>query len=315
MKEEGSKFFFSYAREDSEFVLRLAKELRKAGASLWLDQLDILGGQRWDEAVQGALTSCQGMLAVLSPSAVASQNFMDEVSYGLEEQKQLIPVRYRECTIPFRLRRVQHVNFVADYEDGFAALLRALKLEPPAVTVVPVETRRVPQQEAARAIEAEREQEPQREAAPDSREARQGEGPSTSKASKAPRDSDRAIGANAEIPRRSLSDRKSAALIGALAGAIIGTIALLSRTTYDKEVWWSGALFVGVLGAIAGAITGTNRKVIIVALAAIVVGSVIGFLILDSNYKVQDTLLQVAPLSAVLGAIVGVILKRAKRWE
>lgn len=102
MATERSKFFFSYSREDSAFVLRLARELRDRGANLWLDQLD-MGGQRWDEAVQLALASCQGMLAVLSPSSVASQNVMDEVSYALEEGKQVVPVLYRECTIPFRL--------------------------------------------------------------------------------------------------------------------------------------------------------------------------------------------------------------------
>src|SRR5262245_35639256 len=107
MANESIRFFFSYAREDSGFVIKLAQELRKAGASLWLDQLDILGGQRWDEAIQAALESCPGMVAILSPSAVASQNFMDEVSYALEERKQIIPVLYQECRIPFRLRRVQ----------------------------------------------------------------------------------------------------------------------------------------------------------------------------------------------------------------
>jgi hypothetical protein len=43
--------FFSYSRQDSEFVLRLAKDLREAGAAIWLDQLDIEPGQRWDTTV------------------------------------------------------------------------------------------------------------------------------------------------------------------------------------------------------------------------------------------------------------------------
>lgn len=131
MTTENPKFFFSYAREDSEFVLKLARELRKTGATLWLDRLDIRGGQRWDETVQAALKSCQGMLAVLSPHAVASSNVMDEVSYALEEQKHLIPVLYQECAIPFRLRRVQYVDFRSGYEDGFAELLKALGIEQP----------------------------------------------------------------------------------------------------------------------------------------------------------------------------------------
>ena len=58
--EERKHFFFSYAREDTEFVLRLAKELRAVGAKLWLDQLDIFGGQHWDRAVKGALETSEG---------------------------------------------------------------------------------------------------------------------------------------------------------------------------------------------------------------------------------------------------------------
>src|SRR5271169_3102645 len=35
------------ATADSQFVLRLAEDLKTAGASVWLDQLDITPGQRW----------------------------------------------------------------------------------------------------------------------------------------------------------------------------------------------------------------------------------------------------------------------------
>ena len=139
---EELKYFFSYAREDSEFVLRLAKELRDVGINLWLDQLDILGGQRWDRAVEDALQTCQGMIAVLSPDALASHNVMDEVSYALEERKTIIPIILRSCTITFRLRRVQYIDFTADYQTGFSQLLRALRIDqpvPPRAPAVPEE--------------------------------------------------------------------------------------------------------------------------------------------------------------------------------
>ena len=118
--------FFSYARSDAEFVLRLAKDLRVAGAKIWLDQLDIGAGQLWDRAVEEALHASPQQVAVLSPEAVNSQNVMDEVSYALEERKQVIPVLYRDCQIPFRLRRVQYIDFRNDYERGLHDLLRAL---------------------------------------------------------------------------------------------------------------------------------------------------------------------------------------------
>src|SRR5262249_13947520 len=93
--------------------------------------LDILGGQRWDRAVEEALQTCQGMLAVLSPEALASHNVMDEVSYALEEGKIVIPIFLRPCTIPFRLRRLQYIDFTADYNTGFSQLLRALRIDRP----------------------------------------------------------------------------------------------------------------------------------------------------------------------------------------
>ena len=128
---EELKYFFSYARNDSEFVLKLAKELRAVGANLWLDQLDILGGQHWDSTVEKALESCKGMIAVLSPESVASDNVMDEVSYALNEGKLVVPVLIRPCNIPYRLQRVQYIDFTADYDTGFSQLLRALGIEQP----------------------------------------------------------------------------------------------------------------------------------------------------------------------------------------
>jgi hypothetical protein len=129
---KGHKYFFSYARDDSEFVLKLAQELRNRGANLWLDQLDILGGERWDHAIEQSLQACEGMIVVLSADAVDSQNVMDEVSYALEEEKFIIPVLHRECAIPFRLRRVQFVDFTRDFEGGLQSLLKALGIGRPA---------------------------------------------------------------------------------------------------------------------------------------------------------------------------------------
>ena len=131
--------FFSYCREDSDFALRLAGDLKAVGASVWLDQLDILPGQRWDRSVEDALTNCLRMVVILSPASVSSTNVMDEVSFALEEKKTVIPVVYQDCTIPFRLRRVQHVDFRQDYARGLQVLLKILapgnaeKQQPPAL--------------------------------------------------------------------------------------------------------------------------------------------------------------------------------------
>ena len=88
MPTETPSAFFSYSRDDSDFALRLAEDLKAAGANVWLDQLDIKGGQRWDRSVEEALTNCPQLLVILSPSSVNSTNVLDEVSFALETQKQ-----------------------------------------------------------------------------------------------------------------------------------------------------------------------------------------------------------------------------------
>jgi TIR domain len=123
--------FLSYAHEDAEFVLRLAKDLRAGGADVWIDQLDIKAGERWDRAVEDALAKCPELLVILSPAAVKSTNVMDEVSFALGEGKTVLPVIRRACNIPFRLRRLQYVDLSLNYKAGLGRLLETLGVAAP----------------------------------------------------------------------------------------------------------------------------------------------------------------------------------------
>jgi hypothetical protein len=122
------KTFFSYSRSDADFTRKLATDLRTAGADLWIDQLDIQPGVRWDDAIESALRESETLLVILSPKAVASQNIMDEVSYALENNKKVIPVVMEQCELPFRLKRLQYISFVEGYNEGFQRLCGVLGL-------------------------------------------------------------------------------------------------------------------------------------------------------------------------------------------
>jgi TPR repeat protein len=126
---EAPTAFFSYSRDDSEFALRLAQELKAAGANVWIDQLDIEPGQEWDSAIEAAVTQSPRMLLILSPASVKSRNVRNEISFALDESKTIIPVLHLDCTVPLQLRRVQYIDLRTDYSRGFAVLLRALGVE------------------------------------------------------------------------------------------------------------------------------------------------------------------------------------------
>src|SRR4051812_26362162 len=109
-------YFFSYSRKDSEFVKRLASDLKNTSANVWLDQLDISPGSPWDESIQNALNEAHGLIVILSGTSAKSQNVMDEVSYALSRGKKVVPLMIEECQIPFRLARLQYIDFTKDYD-------------------------------------------------------------------------------------------------------------------------------------------------------------------------------------------------------
>jgi|SRR5579862_358398 len=122
------KIFFSYAREDAAFALKLASALRKAGAELWIDQLDIRPGEHWDNAVEAALKECPAFLVILSSRSVSSHNVLDEVHYAIEEAKKILPIMYETCKLPFRLRRLQYIDFTEHYEDALKACVAHVRM-------------------------------------------------------------------------------------------------------------------------------------------------------------------------------------------
>ncbi len=121
------KIFFSYARADQEFALKLAQDLRAKDIDLWVDQLDIGPGVRWDSAIEDALKAASTLLLVLSPASVVSDNVLDEVGYALDHGKSIVPVLFQECDVPLRLRRLQRIDFTRDHAAAMARCLGELR--------------------------------------------------------------------------------------------------------------------------------------------------------------------------------------------
>lgn len=298
---EEIKYFFSYARRDSEFVLKLAKELREAGAILWLDQLDILGGQRWDRAIEEALGACQGMIVVLSPESLASNNVMDEVSYALEAGKLVVPILLRSGTIPFRLRRVQHVDFTAGYDTGFAQLLRSLHIaQRPVRTPPPASNQRVvfppPRRPTAQKIDT---------SLPPL--------PSTSRPSKKQEPQPGASPSLTETVRPKYQSRRiPSAIIMAVLGAIWGG-AVVAANGFDPNSWPAGAAIVGLAGAITGLISGKRLGIIVLAIVGMIIGfSLVAAVVGNQRFVMVNAGVFGVSVGGIVGAFLGAIIKTAR---
>jgi hypothetical protein len=127
--------FISYSRVDQKFALRLSEELKSFGFNVWLDQIDIPKGARWDDEIEWALMNCDVFIVILTPHSSNSQNVKDEIGIAVDDKKQVIPILLKQCVIPFRLRRFQYVDFTKmSFQEGFEsvkALLTGRIVEPP----------------------------------------------------------------------------------------------------------------------------------------------------------------------------------------
>jgi hypothetical protein len=129
MKVDGqSRTFISYSRINQEFALKLARELRASKFAVWLDQLDIPTGARWDNELEKALNECEIFLVILTPASITSENVKDEIGFAIDHGKHILPVLLDECEIPLRLRRLQYVDFTKKkFSEGIASAKKLLQ--------------------------------------------------------------------------------------------------------------------------------------------------------------------------------------------
>jgi formylglycine-generating enzyme required for sulfatase activity len=132
--EKQRKTFLSYSRANKDFAVKLAKELKTEGFSVWLDQLDIPPGSRWDAEVEKALTESEIFMVIMTQASTQSDNVLDEIGYAIDNGKRFLPVLLEKCTVPLRLRRFQYVDFTdKSFDEGVESakeLLRTLMAQP-----------------------------------------------------------------------------------------------------------------------------------------------------------------------------------------
>jgi hypothetical protein len=128
------QIFISYSHKDTGFASKVTQNLENEGYDIWLDRMDIQTGSRWDDEVVKGLNASQIFMVLLSNTSVASQNVKDEIGYAIDHNKPIVPLLLEPCEIPFRLRRVQYVDFTSrSFNDGLQTVLRILKSFQPEV--------------------------------------------------------------------------------------------------------------------------------------------------------------------------------------
>lgn len=118
--------FISYAREDLQFVRRLAGELEKRGWSVWWDR-SILPGRDFQEVIEQALLEAACVVVLWSSWSVRSDWVREEAAEG-RERGVLVPATLDESAPPFGFRRLHSADLSTwdGIQDGHGELLSVL---------------------------------------------------------------------------------------------------------------------------------------------------------------------------------------------
>lgn len=138
------RIFLSYRSLESDFALRVAGDLKKAGVRVWMDRLDgdvgIHVGMDWRDTIKSALNSCAALIAILSPGYVQSKYCLIELALADRLGLRIYPLlleRYEAKDTPLEIERIQYIDFTATekdpetYERGIAKLIARLRAEVP----------------------------------------------------------------------------------------------------------------------------------------------------------------------------------------
>lgn len=121
----------SYAREDLDFVRRLADDLRAADREVWVDLEGIPPSAAWWQEICAAIDAAHAVVFVLSPDWVASEVGRQELEHATAAGKRIIPVVRREVPdedVPAALAQRNWILWRAedDPDAAAAALAEAL---------------------------------------------------------------------------------------------------------------------------------------------------------------------------------------------
>jgi hypothetical protein len=129
--------FVSYAREDQKKAREIYVHLVNAGFSAWIDQTELVGGEKWDVRIRDSISSSRVFVACLSTAAVSKRGYVQaELKQALkvlelvpEEFVFIVPVRLDPCVIPSSLREFHVIDYFEPV--GKAQLLKAVAKQIP----------------------------------------------------------------------------------------------------------------------------------------------------------------------------------------
>ena len=117
--------YIVYALPDELMARTLADDLERIGIASWLHDYTPADVE-WAGGVHPALSECQSLIVVLSPSAVQSDDVETAWRFFKDKRKPVVIAQIDRADPPDPIRRSPRFDFKADYKTAFRQLVQAL---------------------------------------------------------------------------------------------------------------------------------------------------------------------------------------------
>jgi hypothetical protein len=122
------KIFISYSNQDTDFVDRLAYDLKSIGTNIFYAKWEIKVGDSIVEKINEALLSHDHLIIILSSNSVKSNWVKKELNSSLmrqleENEIKIKPILIENCDMPPLLADIKYADFRNDYNLGFKDLI------------------------------------------------------------------------------------------------------------------------------------------------------------------------------------------------
>jgi len=126
------RVFLCHASSDKPAVRQLYQRLNGDNVRPWLDEEDLIPGQKWGEEIPKAVRASDVVIVCLSEKSTTKEGYVQkEIRLALDAADEkppgtifLLPLKLEQCNVPERLGHVQWVNYFED--RGYDQLLRGL---------------------------------------------------------------------------------------------------------------------------------------------------------------------------------------------
>lgn len=126
------KIFLCHAHEDKVVIREIYRGLASFGVAPWLDEENLLPGQRWRQEISKAIRETDVVLACLSAKSTTKRGHvqkelreaLDEADHRPDGAIFLIPLLLEDCPVPDRLSDLHAVHYD---QSGVRLLARVLE--------------------------------------------------------------------------------------------------------------------------------------------------------------------------------------------